>query len=109
MSQGLYVGILRCSLLIPHSSSLKDRRRVLRSLIDRFQNKKNWNLSVIDVSQDHLVNGGEIVMISGGISYSQTLEKFDALERKIYEFEDRADCTILSLCSEVFEYGKHKD
>lgn len=106
-SSGLYVGVLRCSFRIPQAFSLKDRRRVIRSIQEKLQNRKNWNLSVIDLSEDSLWDLGELAMVSGGISYGGTLEKMQALENRLYELEDRGDFCVISLCSEVFEYGKH--
>jgi uncharacterized protein YlxP (DUF503 family) len=103
----LYIGVLRCSFRIFQAFSLKDRRRVLRSVQEKLQNRKNWNLSVIDLSEDHLWNLGELAMVSGGISYGDTLEKMQALENRLYELEDRGDFSVISLRSEVFEYGKH--
>jgi uncharacterized protein YlxP (DUF503 family) len=103
----LYIGVLRCSFRIPQAFSLKDRRRVVRSIQEKLQHHKNWNLSVIDLSEDHLWNLGDLAMVSGGISYGDTLEKMQALENRLYELEDRGDFSVISLRSEVFEYGKH--
>ncbi len=105
--QGLYIGVLRCSFRIPQAFSLKDRRSVVRSLQERLRNRKNWNLSVIDMSKDHLWHMAELAMVSGGISYGDTLEKMQALENRLYELEDHGDFSVISMSSEVFEHGKH--
>jgi len=105
--QGFYIGVLRCSFLIPQAFSLKDRRSVVRSLREKLQSRKSWNISIVDMSIDHLWNMAELAMVSGGISYGDTLEKVQALENRLYELEDRGDFSVVSMGSEVFEHGKH--
>ena len=48
----MVVGILTSSLLIPGSESLKDRRRVTKSLCDRIRSR--FNVSCADVSDHEL-------------------------------------------------------
>lgn len=46
------VGVLKATLHIPGARSLKDRRRVVRSIKDRLRN--SFNVSVCEFSQDGL-------------------------------------------------------
>ncbi len=46
------VGVLKATLHIPGARSLKDRRRVVRSVKDRLRN--SFNVSVCDMSADGL-------------------------------------------------------
>lgn len=43
----MYVGTLRVRLLVRESRSLKDKRQVVRSIMDRLRNQ--WNVSVAEV------------------------------------------------------------
>ncbi len=44
----MFSGILKLTLYIPESGSLKDKRRVLRSLKDRLKNKFNVSVAEVD-------------------------------------------------------------
>lgn len=48
----MIVGVLRVELSLPGSSSLKDKRRLLQSLLDRLHNDFNVAAAEID-HQDH--------------------------------------------------------
>ena len=47
------VGVLTVSIEIPESSSLKDKRRVLRSLLDGMRNKFNISAAELDRLDSH--------------------------------------------------------
>lgn len=49
----MIVGTLTCACRIPASSSLKDKRRVIKSVITRIQNRYNVSIAEVD-EQDHL-------------------------------------------------------
>lgn len=44
----MVIGVLKLTLHIPESGSLKDKRRVLRSLKDRLRNKFNVSVAEVD-------------------------------------------------------------
>ena len=44
----MFVGVLRVDILIPGSESLKDKRRVLRSLIERVRGRFGVSCSELD-------------------------------------------------------------
>jgi uncharacterized protein YlxP (DUF503 family) len=48
----MLVGLLTLDLHIPHSNSLKEKRLVIKSLIDRIRNK--FNVSVAEVDSNNL-------------------------------------------------------
>ncbi len=50
----MFIGYLKLNIFIPHSRSLKDRRRVLESLRQRVRN--NFNISVAQKSNDSWKN-----------------------------------------------------
>lgn len=45
---GMFVGLARFDLFIPHSSSLKDKRQVLRPVVERLRKKLNVSVAEID-------------------------------------------------------------
>jgi hypothetical protein len=44
----MFIGILKLTLYIPESGSLKSKRRVLRSLKDRLKNQFNVSVAEVD-------------------------------------------------------------
>ena len=84
----MYVAAARINLHIPSSQSLKDRRRVLRSLMDRTRNKfgaavaevggqDTWQVAVVGVS-----------VVSSNANHAQ--EMLDEVVRFIEEFSPEA-------------------
>lgn len=79
----MIVGILQIELTIPDSGSLKDKRRVIRSLRDHLY--RDLKLAVGEVAhQDHLCAStlGVAVIATDGRRASQTLDHADELCRK---------------------------
>jgi hypothetical protein len=58
----MVIGLLEVSLSIPESHSLKDKRRVLRSLKDRVINR--MNVSVGEVGSQDLWNFAEMAFVT---------------------------------------------
>jgi uncharacterized protein len=58
------LGVLQFSLLIRGSRSLKDKRRVVRSLKDRY--KSRYNVSVAEVDDQDLINKATLAMAMAG-------------------------------------------
>ncbi len=48
----MFIGVARLELFIPHSSSLKDKRHVLRAVIDGV--RKKFNVSIAEVAYQDL-------------------------------------------------------
>jgi uncharacterized protein YlxP (DUF503 family) len=72
----MVVGVLRLSLFIGGSGSLKDRRRVVRSLKDRIRSR--FNVSVADVGEQDLWQSatlGVAVVGSDGRFVDEVLSK----------------------------------
>jgi len=58
------MGILQFSLLIRGSRSLKDKRRVVRSLKDRYRNR--YNVSIAEVENQDLLNSATLAIAMAG-------------------------------------------
>lgn len=76
----MFVGVVQFDLFVPGSSSLKDRRRAVRSLIDRL--KGRFNASVADLSQDGVWARAEIA----AACVSGSLGELEAALAKISEY-----------------------
>jgi uncharacterized protein YlxP (DUF503 family) len=61
----MIVGVLRVSLLLRGSHSLKDKRRVVRSLKDRIRNRLNAAIAEVDSQDLHQRADLGIVTVSG--------------------------------------------
>ena len=96
----MYVGVCSVSLHIYESRSLKDRRRVVKSLTDRLQRK--FGVSVADVGgQDtwQIATLG-ITTVSGDHSMAQ--KQLDRVIEFIYETVTDAEVTATD--TDIFDY-----
>jgi uncharacterized protein YlxP (DUF503 family) len=76
------VGVLQIELLIPGSSSLKDKRSVIRSMKDRM--RRNFNVAVAEIdNHDHW----QIATI-GIVTVSAEAPFCEAQLRKVLEFAE---------------------
>jgi uncharacterized protein YlxP (DUF503 family) len=58
----MHIGLLQAALSIPEAYSLKDKRRVIKSLKDRVVNK--MNVSVAEVGQQEVWNRAELAFVT---------------------------------------------
>ncbi len=87
----MYVAAARISLHIPASQSLKDRRRVLRSLIDRANSK--FNAAVAEVGGQDTWQMAEIGVSVVSSNSTHARERLDNTVRFIEEFSPEAIVT----------------
>src|SRR3989304_568902 len=68
----MFVGVLRVTLYLPQPGSLKSKRQLLRSAIDRV--KAKYNVSIAEVAENDLllgaVPGGGIPVCAGSLPLS---------------------------------------
>jgi uncharacterized protein YlxP (DUF503 family) len=60
----MVVGVLRLDLSIPEAMSLKDKRRVIRSLKDRLSGRHNVSVAEVDDLDEHRRCGMAVAMVS---------------------------------------------
>ncbi len=58
----MHIALLRATISIPRAHSLKDKRRVVKSLKDRTVNK--MNVSVAEVGQQDVWNRAELAFVT---------------------------------------------
>ena len=84
----MIIGILKLDVYIPTSSSLKDKRRITKSLITRLRNNFNISISEIDYQdlwQRTLLGVGMVA--NGNIRIHQSFSKiinFVEKEKEVY-------------------------
>jgi uncharacterized protein len=81
----LFIGLLTCEGQIPTSLSLKDKRRVLQSVLTRIKNR--WNLSVSEVGRQEDRQVFELAIV-GVATAKHVVEKELQLALKLLEATD---------------------
>ena len=56
---------------IPHAASLKDKRQVCRSLIDKTRTRFNASVSEVDTQDSHQILTIGIAVVSGSASHAE--------------------------------------
>lgn len=84
----MYVGAARISLHIPASQSLKERRRVLRSLMERTRNR--FGAAVAEVGGQDTWQTAEVGVGIVGSSMTHAQEVLDEVVRFVEEFTPEA-------------------
>lgn len=73
----MVIGLVQARISIPDSRSLKDKRRVLRSLRDRVLN--HMNVSVAEVGQQDLWQVAELAFVTVAAEQAQTQERISGI------------------------------
>lgn len=73
----MHIALLRAVLSIPEARSLKDKRRVLKSLKDR--TLKHMNVSVAEVGQQEVWNRAELAFTTVAAEKSVTEKRLAAI------------------------------
>ncbi|HOU32307.1 MAG TPA: DUF503 domain-containing protein [Synergistaceae bacterium] len=86
------------------SRSLKDRRQVMRSLVDHLRH--HWNVSVAELSPEDSWRHGSVAICCAGNSLVAVREKLDALGSYFTHREEEGDFYIMSQRFEVVGYDE---
>ncbi len=93
----MVIGICRVELSIPNSFSLKDKRRVLKSIITRTRNKFNVSISEIEENESWQKAVLGISSISNNSHYTNKV-----LNEVVNYMEKDRDLIILNYSIEIF-------
>lgn len=77
----MFVAFARCDLIVPGSESLKDKRRVVRHLVDGIRVK--FNVAVAEVDHMDLRQRSAIGVACVSNSFQHSREVIDAIDRFI--------------------------
>jgi len=79
----------KLTFYIPHSASLKDKRRVRRSLIEKARQRFNVSVAEVDTQDMHQTLTIGIAVVSGGAAHAQC-----SLDEIIWFMEEHADAEL---------------
>jgi len=92
----MVIGVLQIELLIPQALSLKDKRRVVKSLKDRLH--REHLVAVAEVGAQELLNVAVLAVAAvsaDGPQVGRTLDAIDARLRALHDAEVGATCRRL--------------
>ena len=97
-----FVALLVIQLKIYASHSVKDRRRVVRSLLDRM--RRRWNVSAMDLGPDGSLS--EVILAVSAVADSVRMaeERLDAVFSFVALEEESGEFMIFRHCREVMTY-----
>jgi len=93
----LHIGVLQFSIAIPHATSLKEKRSVIKSLKDRLRRSFNVSVSEIDDLDD--VTTGTLAAVLGGNEVAHVNSSLDHL---LNALQDLRDATLTDHQLEIF-------
>ena len=82
----------RLTFHIPHALSLKDKRRVCRSLIDRARRRFNLSVSEVDTQDMHQTLTLGIALVSGSAAHAE-----QSLDEVIRFMETHAEAELVGI------------
>lgn len=91
----MHIGLLQAALSIPDAYSLKDKRRVIKSLKDRVVNK--MNVSVAEVGQQEVWNRAELAFVTVAAEKSVVEKRMSEISERL---EKNTDWILLELKTE---------
>ena len=86
---GMYVESARLIYYLPQSTSLKDKRQVCRSLIDKTRKRFNVSIAEVDTQDMHQTLTIGVAVVSGGASHARK-----SLDEIIRFMEEHADAEL---------------
>jgi uncharacterized protein YlxP (DUF503 family) len=98
----VFVGILLLSVEISWSRSVKDRRSVVKSILDRV--RARWDVSAIDLGPDGILNRAFLGFSSVAPSSYMAVERLDAVRGFVESMQNAGEFDILEYNQEVERY-----
>lgn len=91
----MYVAAVQITLIAPAAHSLKDKRRILRSIIDQVRHRFNVSIAEVDAMDLHqrLVIGAACV--SNSLSHAQN--ELDTVIRFVEEQAESVEAEVLAI------------
>jgi len=82
----MYIESAQITIYIPHSASLKDKRQISRSIIDKLRQKFNVSASEVDTQDMHQTLTVGVAVVSGESKHAA--QSLNAIIRFIEEYAD---------------------
>ena len=99
----LWIGAALCSLRLSFAGSLKERRQVVRSILDGVRSR--FSISPADLGPDNTWNAAELGFSASASSPAELEERLDNLEKFLGQKEETGEFEIIFFTREVFAYG----
>jgi len=85
----MYIESAKLTFYIPHASSLKDKRQVCRSIVDKTRQHFNSSIAEVDTQDIHQTLTIGIAVVSGDVAHAQ-----NSLDEIIRYMEEHADAEL---------------
>jgi uncharacterized protein YlxP (DUF503 family) len=93
----LHIGVLQFTIEIPHATSLKDKRSVVKAMKDRLRRSFNVSMSEIDDLDDCTIATLGAVMAGSDVSHVNS-----SLDHLLNALHDWRDATLTDHQMEIF-------
>jgi len=94
----MYVESAKLTFYIPQADSLKDKRQVCRSLLDKTRRRFNASVAEVGTQDIHQTLTVGIAVVSGEVSHAQNM-----LDEIIRFMEEHADAELMA--AETYEWA----
>jgi len=91
----MHVESTRLTFHIPHAASLKDKRQVCRSLIDKAKNRFNVSVAEVDTQDSWQTLTIGIAVVSGEVAHAQN--SLDEIVRYMEEQAEQAGAELVGI------------
>jgi len=88
----MYTISAKLTFRIPHAASLKDKRQVCRSVIEKSRKRFNASIAEVDTQDIHQVLTIGIAVVSGDVAHGQK-----SLDEIIRFMEEHADADLVEV------------
>ena len=85
----MYIESAKLTFYIPHATSLKDKRQVCRSLVDKTRQRFNASVAEVDTQDVHQTLTIGVAVVSGEVAHAQ-----NSLDEIIRFMEEHADAEL---------------
>jgi len=92
----MYIRSAKLTFHIPHSTSLKDKRQVCRSLIDKTRQRFNVSVAEVGTQDLHQTLTIGISVVSGDAAHAQ-----NSLDEIIRYMEDHANAEMTEVVTDI--------
>jgi len=96
----MYVLYGNADIYLPYSSSLKDKRQTIQSIIARI--RKRFNISICEVDSHDLWQRSTLGYAAACASYSSANLIIDSIKNTLEQYEDQ--CEVTSFRDEIINY-----
>ena len=102
--ESIWIGMVRLSVRIPGSRSLKDKRRVVNQMRDRLKKRHGFSVAEVGHLQDKSRAIMTVVMVSNDAKNIQS-----ALDSATFQLEQWSEAIIENRSMEIFRPVEDKD